>query len=118
MASAAVHTDEHAHNEPSIIVTTIGVVSALAMGWLLGLVMPQVLHAPRFAVGIAMAVIGFLFGTTSNSAGAFPNLQRFMETFGISLAAFGLVRYFNFAGIMSGAEGFIGTLGKFLTLFM
>jgi hypothetical protein len=119
MANAA-HT-EHAHHEhaaPSPIITGIGVVAALAMGWLLVLILPALTGAPRFAVGIVMGIIGILFGTSSNGANAFPGLQRFMEVFGISLFAFGLVRYFNFAGILAKSEGMIGELGKLLMLFM
>jgi hypothetical protein len=112
---------EHGHHEhvaPNPLVAGIGVVSALATGWLLMLIMPGLVGAPRFAVGITMAVIGMLWGTSSNAANAYPNLQRFMETYGFSLFAFGLVRYLNLFGILGKAEGFIGTVGKFLTLFM
>jgi hypothetical protein len=112
---------EHGHHEhvaPNPIVTGIGVGTALAMGWLLALIMPPLVGAPRFAVGITMAIIGMLWGTASNASNAFPNLQRFMETFGFSLFAFGLVRYFNLFGILGKADGFIGSIGKFLTLFM
>jgi hypothetical protein len=112
---------EHGHHEhvtPNPIVAGIGVAAALAAGWLLALIMPPLVGAPRFAVGITMAIIGMLWGTSSNAANAFPNLQRFMETFGFSLLAFGLVRYFNLFGILAKADGFIGSIGKFLTLFM
>ncbi|MFY7998758.1 MAG: hypothetical protein ACOVSW_09180 [Candidatus Kapaibacteriota bacterium] len=114
----------HAHAEhaeelhPNPLVTTIGVVAALAAGWLLGMLIPSLFHAPRFAAGIAMALIGIGTGAFSNSSSAFPGLQRFMETFGFSLFAFGLVRYFHFADILSKSEGFIGSLGKVLMMFM
>jgi hypothetical protein len=114
------HQDEHHQDDlhPNPIMTGVGLVSALAIGWLFALLMPQYLHAPRFAVGIAMIVVGILFGASSNASAAFPNLQRFMETFGVSLVAFGFVRYLNIAGIMGNAEGFVGLVGKVLALFM
>ncbi|TAE29255.1 MAG: hypothetical protein EAZ92_06620 [Candidatus Kapaibacterium sp.] len=116
-ASHADHT-HHEHAAPSPIITGVAVVAALAMGWFLGILLPALTGAPRFAVGIAMGIVGILFGTTSNGANAFPGLQRFMEVFGISLFALGLVRYFNVAGILAKGEGMIAGLGKMLMLFM
>lgn len=119
MSQAHVEHAEHTEDlHPNPLVTTIGLVAALAAGWFLGLLIPALLHAPRYAAGIAMAIIGILTGAFSNTSGAFPNLQRFMETFGVSLFIFGLVRYFHLADILSKTEGFIGSLGKILMLFM
>lgn len=116
----ATHADHnhHEHAAPSPIITGIAVVAALAMGWFLGLLLPSLVHAPRFTVGIVMGIIGILFGTSSNGANAFPGLQRFMEVFGVSLFGFGLIRYFNFAGILAQGEGMMAGLGKLLMLFM
>lgn len=119
MSQAHAEHIEHAEDlHPNPLISTIGLVTALAAGWFLGMLIPNLFHAPRFAAGIAMAIVGILTGSFSNTSGAFPNLQRFMETFGFSLFAFGLVRYFHLADILSTSEGFIGSLGKFLMLFM
>lgn len=118
----ATHADHghthHEHAAPSPIVTGIGIVAALATGWFLGLLLPSLVGAPRFAVGIVMGIIGILWGTSSNGANAFPNLQRFMEVYGVSLFALGLVRYLHVADILAKSEGIIGGLGKVLMLFM
>jgi hypothetical protein len=82
------------------------------------MILPATIHAPRFATGIALGVVGILTGAFSNVAGLFPNLQRFMETFGVTLFACSFVRFLHLADVMSGAEGMIGSLGKFLMLFM
>ncbi len=116
-ASHAEHS-HHEHAAPSPIITGVAVIAALATSWFLSLLLPALTGAPRFAVGIAMGIIGILFGTTSNGANAFPGLQRFMEVYGVSLLAFGLVRYFNFAGILAKGEGMIAGVGKLLMLFM
>jgi hypothetical protein len=119
MSQAHAEHVEHVEDlHPNPLMTTIGVVAALGVAWFLTMILPATIHAPRFATGIALGVVGILTGTFSNSAGIFPNLQRFMETFGITLFACAFVRFLHLADVMSGAEGMIGSLGKFLMLFM
>ncbi|MCS6808281.1 MAG: hypothetical protein RML40_06655 [Bacteroidota bacterium] len=111
----------HAHTEdlhPNPLMTTIGVVAAFAAAWFITLILSSTLHAPRFATGIVLAIVGILTGAFSNSAGLFPNLQRFMETFGVTLFSFSIIRFLHLADALSTAEGFWGTVGKILMLFM
>lgn len=111
----------HAHAEdlhPNPLMTTIGVVAAFAAAWFITVLLTSALHAPRFATGIALGVVGILTGAFSNTSGFFPNLQRFMETFGVTLFAFSVVRFLHLSDVLSKAEGFIGSLGKVLMLFM
>jgi hypothetical protein len=116
--STAEHADHAEDLHPNPLMTTIGVVAALAAAWLIGVLVMSLFGAPRFATGIAMAVVGIPVAAFSNNAGLFPNLQRFMETFGVTLFACGVMRFLHLADLLSSAEGFIGSIGKFLMLFM
>jgi len=85
----------HSHASANPIMKWLGIAGGLATAACMTMILVGGFHFERYAAAVLIAAVGIPIGAFSNSNGANPNGQSYMEWFGFTCFLCGMLKFLH-----------------------